>query len=49
MPDNQLRVLIADDSISFRALLVRIFGGMQGVEVVGTAYTGRAAIDKAAA
>jgi len=49
MPENPLRVLIVDVSISYRALLTMILREMQGVEVVGTAYTGRAAIDKAAA
>jgi len=47
MPDRQLRVLIVDDSISFRAVLARVCADIEGVEVVGSAYNGRAAIEKA--
>jgi two-component system chemotaxis response regulator CheB len=49
MSKEHLRVLIVDDSISFRTVLARVCGDIQGVEVVGSAYNGRAALEKAAA
>ncbi|MHC9544693.1 MAG: chemotaxis-specific protein-glutamate methyltransferase CheB [Vulcanimicrobiota bacterium] len=47
MPDRQLRVLIVDDSVSFRTVLAKVCNDMEGVEVVGSAHNGRAALEKA--
>lgn len=41
-----IRVLVADDSVSDRNVIQDVLGGLNDVEVVGTARDGREAIDK---
>jgi two-component system chemotaxis response regulator CheB len=41
-----VRVLVADDSVLFRRLLADILASLPGVEVVGTAHNGKAALQK---
>src|ERR1043166_6805460 len=43
-----LRVLVVDDTVLFRRALSDALAGMPGVEVVGTAPSGRLALAKAA-
>jgi len=45
---NTLRVLVVDDTRLYRRLLSRILSAMDGVQVVGTADNGQAALEKIA-
>ncbi len=49
MTNNQpLRVLIVDDTVVYRKIVGDVLAELPGVEVVGTAHTGKAAITKMA-
>jgi two-component system, chemotaxis family, protein-glutamate methylesterase/glutaminase len=43
---SPIRVLVVDDTALYRKVLSDILASVQGVEVVGTAYNGLAALDK---
>jgi len=43
---NGVRILLVDDSRIVLDLLTRFLGSQDGLEIVGTAYTGRKAIEK---
>ncbi|WP_312888026.1 response regulator transcription factor [Nonomuraea rhodomycinica] len=49
MSDEPIRVLLADDHPVYRDGLAVLLGSIPGVEVVGTAATGREAVERAAA
>ncbi|MCK4344878.1 MAG: response regulator, partial [Bacteroidales bacterium] len=44
MEPNKIKVLIVDDSPSVQDLLIYILTSDPGIEVIGTAYTGKRAI-----
>ncbi|MDZ7617325.1 MAG: response regulator, partial [Patescibacteria group bacterium] len=45
-PDRPLRVLVVDDTVTYRQLVSRLLADLAGVEVVGAAANGRIAIQK---
>ncbi|MEV0200697.1 response regulator transcription factor [Nonomuraea sp. NPDC050691] len=49
MSDEPIRVLLADDHPVYRDGLAVLLGSIPGVDVVGTAATGREAVERAAA
>jgi two-component system chemotaxis response regulator CheB len=46
MTETTLRVLIVDDSALYRKFVRLVLDGVKGIDVVGTAHNGRAALDK---
>ena len=46
IPVRKLRVLVVDDSVMYRKMLSEVISRFEGVEVVGTAHHGRAAMAK---
>ncbi len=44
--DHPLRVLIVDDTVTYRKIVADVLAGCPGVEVVGTAANGRIAVQK---
>ncbi len=44
--DGPLRVLVVDDTVTYRQLVSRLLGDLAGVEVVGAAANGRIALQK---
>jgi two-component system chemotaxis response regulator CheB len=47
-PDNPIRILIVDDTIIYRKIVSDVLSDLPGVEVVGSAHNGKAAIAKIA-
>jgi DNA-binding NarL/FixJ family response regulator len=48
VPDEPIRVLLADDHPVYRDGLAALLGSVPGIDVVGTAGTGEEAVDRAA-
>ena len=46
--DRPLKVLIVDDTIVYRKIVSDVLSDLPGIEVVGSAYNGKAAINKIA-
>ncbi len=46
IPGKKLRVLVVDDSVVYRTMVSDVLSQLEGVEVVGTAHHGRAAMAK---
>ena len=46
--DDKLRVLVVDDTVTYRKAVSSVLAGMPDVEVLGTAANGKIALDKAA-
>ena len=46
MSNQPLRVLVVDDTVIYRKIVSDILGEIPGVEVVGVAHNGKAAVSK---
>lgn len=46
LPDKKLRILIVDDTVVYRKIVSDVLADLPGVEIVGTAHNGKAALFK---
>ncbi len=46
MTEDPIRVLIVDDTVTYRRIISNVLAGIPGVEVVGTASNGKIALEK---